>query len=257
MKVFYLEQRQYDVPDNNDWLSANERVRLNAMPIEKRRRDWRLGRWTAKLGLATFHRLTPYPGTLSSIEVRSAPSGAPEVFLEGKRALQQISLSHSGDRALLALSPEPTSVGCDLEKVEPRSPAFVEDYFTDDEQKLIIALAEPDRSALINLIWSAKESALKVLGIGLNESTHTVEVLFDSKPSLVAGRAGTWSTFCVRHRNGRLIHGLWRERSCFIQTLASRSPFDPAELLPGWLSKSKQMFMGHRQGRLLAESLKQ
>jgi hypothetical protein len=37
------------VPAENDWLSAIEGVCLNSMRFAKRRNDWRLGRWTAKL----------------------------------------------------------------------------------------------------------------------------------------------------------------------------------------------------------------
>ena len=52
MDVRRLKQIQADVPEDNDWLSADERARLNQMRIPKCGADWRLGRWTAKRALA-------------------------------------------------------------------------------------------------------------------------------------------------------------------------------------------------------------
>src|SRR5437660_665235 len=58
MEVHWLEQRGSDVPPQDDWLSAAELMRLAGMRVEKRRVDWRLGRWTAKAAIAA-HMRTP------------------------------------------------------------------------------------------------------------------------------------------------------------------------------------------------------
>ena len=81
MDVYWLEQSELDVPTADDWLSSNEVVRLNGMRVAKRRADWRLGRWTAKCALAIYLTLPDHPQSLQEIEVRPAPSGAPEAFV--------------------------------------------------------------------------------------------------------------------------------------------------------------------------------
>src|SRR5664280_1379890 len=94
MDVYWLEQTEADLPAENDWLSTSEVTRLNGMRFAKRHADWRLGRWTAKRALALYLNLSSHPQALTDIEVRPAPSGAPEVFIANPPAGIAISLSH-------------------------------------------------------------------------------------------------------------------------------------------------------------------
>ena len=73
-------------------------------------------------------------------------------------------------------------VGCDLEIVEPRSAGFVADFLTAAEQEYVAAQPAAERDAAANLIWSAKESALKVLQTGLRRDTRSVEVRVGTGP---------------------------------------------------------------------------
>ena len=43
MDVYWLEQRGAEVPPLDDWLSADETLRLTGMRFEKRRADWLYG----------------------------------------------------------------------------------------------------------------------------------------------------------------------------------------------------------------------
>ena len=129
MDVYWLEQSAADLPAQNDWLSASDRTRLNAMRFEKRRDDWRLGRWTAKLAVAAYLDLPTDLPALAEIEIRPAPSGAPEVFLANQPAEVTISLSHRDGMAICAVAASGVALGCDLEIVEPRSDAFVTRLF--------------------------------------------------------------------------------------------------------------------------------
>jgi 4'-phosphopantetheinyl transferase len=65
-------------------------------------------------------------------------------------------------------------VGCDIELVEPRSAAFVEQFLTAAEGRTIAAAADPALAA--NLCWSAKESLLKALRVGLARDLRELEV---------------------------------------------------------------------------------
>ena len=100
MNVYWLEQTEADVPAENDWLSANEAVCLNGMRFAKRRADWRLGRWTAKRALSVYLDVPAHPQVFKKIEIRPAPSGAPEVFLRqptgGGHDFTQPPRRHSG-----------------------------------------------------------------------------------------------------------------------------------------------------------------
>ncbi len=70
------------------------------------------------------------------------------------------------------------TLGIDLEIIEPRTNAFVADFFTPAKWAYVDALNEVDRRhEAANLIWSAKEAALKVQQVGLWVDTRTVEVL--------------------------------------------------------------------------------
>ena len=176
MDVYWLEQTEADLPAENDWLSASERLRLDGMRFAKRHADWRLGRWTAKRALAAYLNLPSHPQHLADIEIRSAPSGAPEVFIANQPAGVAISLSHRAGVAACAITLSGAELGCDLEIVEPRSDAFIADYFATEEQALIERTSAAERSLLLALLWSGKESALKALRTGLRLDTRSVTV---------------------------------------------------------------------------------
>ena len=94
MQIYWWEQTEADLPTGDHWLSPSEVARRNTMRFVKRRNDWRLGRWTAKSALALYLKVPADPQVLASIEIRAAPSGAPEVYFQNKPAAATISLSH-------------------------------------------------------------------------------------------------------------------------------------------------------------------
>lgn len=86
-----------------------------------------------------------------------------------------LSIAHSGGQAFCVAEPGFGPLGVDLERVEPRDPAFVETFFTAAEQARVAAAAGARRDLLVTLTWCAKEAALKVLQEGLRLDTRTVE----------------------------------------------------------------------------------
>src|SRR5579864_1651730 len=176
MNVYWLEQSEADVPAENNWLSANEAACLTGLRFAKRRCDWRLGRWTAKLALSICVDVPSTIEVFKKIEIRPAQSGAPEIFFANQPAPVTISLSHRDGIAACAVAISGVDIGCDLESVEPRSDAFVGDYFTIEEQALVARASAVNRPRLLALLWSAKESALKALHEGLRLDTRSVTV---------------------------------------------------------------------------------
>jgi 4'-phosphopantetheinyl transferase len=236
VNLYWLEQAEADVPTETQWLSAYETLRLGGMRIPKRRADWRLGRWTAKQALAACLNLpTDFP-SLASMEIRAASSGAPEVFLDDQAADVAISLSHRAGMALCAVAPLGTSFGCDLETIEPRSDAFVADYFTIDERALIERVAVQDRPLLLALLWSGKESALKALRVGLRLDTRCMCVSPADAWSQSSGERGQhptppvaanpdgWRPLQVRYSGGQVFNGWWRLQHDLVRTVVSDLP---------------------------------
>ena len=225
MDIYWLEQNEADVPPENSWLGANEAVCLNRLRFAKRRTDWRLGRWTAKRALAGWLNLPGDYQGLAEIEIRPAPSGAPEVFLANQPAEVTMSLSHRDGVAICAVAPSGVALGCDLEVIELRSDVFVADYFTTEEQALVGKASADDRSLLLAMLWSAKESTLKALRTGLRLDTRAVTV---SLAEALRGRNDTWRPLQARHADGQIFHGWWQQTGNLIKTLVAA----PAPLAP-------------------------
>jgi 4'-phosphopantetheinyl transferase len=225
--VYWLEQNEADLPAADDWLCPSEMLRLAGMRFTKRRADWRLGRWTAKRVLALCLNLTDDHQTLAKLEIRSARSGAPEVFLGIAPTAVTISLSHRSSMAVCAAVLDSVSLGCDLERIEPHSDAFVEDYFVAEEQALVARSPAAGRSRLLALLWSAKESALKALHVGLRQDMRSVVVSFCDDSSSVAG----WLPLRVDYAAAHALHGWYRYAGDFVKTLVSSPPSAPPNLL--------------------------
>ena len=230
-------------------LHPTEQAHLDAFRVVKRRRDWLLGRWTAKhlvqqylmqiQGGETQGGETP---PLRAILILAAPDGAPYAALADNATrntqhaitnLQSpistlplsLSISHSADRAFCALTDEPeTTVGADIERIEPREPGFVEQFFTPAEIAAVGAVPPDQRDTLITAIWSAKEAVLKALRVGLRADTRLLTCCF---PSPLAPSDG-WGVFRTQCDASLLsidqpfeINGWWRCDDGFVMTLAT------------------------------------
>jgi len=101
---------------------------------------------------------------------------------------RRISMTDRAGWAVCAIAPPGIEVGVDLELVESRSTLFVQDYFTDAERRVALTGESAD-PLLTNLIWSAKESALKVLRTGLRRDTRSVEITLET--CFIVGHPGT------------------------------------------------------------------
>jgi 4'-phosphopantetheinyl transferase len=206
--------RAGSVPAGGEWLGPLEREACARLRLPKRKGDWLLGRWTAKQLVRSWlrrqGRAVPEP---AEIQVVAAPDGAPELHLghDGGAPLA-LSISHSGGLALAAVTRR-TAVGCDVEAIEQRTTAFIEDYFTLAEARRVLALPEAHRVLAANLVWSAKESALKALRQGLRLDTRCVEVDWCRTGS---GRG----RLRVRYgADGTCFHGSWRQAGGHVATV--------------------------------------
>ena len=105
----------------------------------------------------------------------------------------------------------------DLELVESRTEAFVRDWFTPAERDLVLGAAPGERRDLLaNLVWSAKESALKVLQTGLRRDTRSVEV-----DVIEMDGEQRWARLVVRSEEGDMFPGWWHRYGDFLLTVVA------------------------------------
>jgi 4'-phosphopantetheinyl transferase len=224
--LHYLTRKLADLPPDLSWLAAGERARAAGLRFPKRRDDWLLGRWTAKLAVRSVLARTAGAPEFRHLEIRSAPDGAPEAFVGSERAPVSIALSHSGGTGFCAVAASGVLLGCDLEAVQPRAREFLYDYFAEEERAFMARAPVAEQAMTATLLWSAKESALKCLREGLRRDTRGVLVRIEE------GSGQGWNALDVRDlESSRLFRGWWRCVEGFVQTVtAGSASLEPVEL---------------------------
>lgn len=197
-------ERAGAVDPGDGWLTSAEREVVAGLGVPKRYSDWRLGRWVAKD--AVIRAMGDDSLGRESVEILAREGGGPvaRILAPGSRPEVTLSLSHAGGVGFAAAALGAFRLGCDVEEVSPRSEAFVGDYLTRGEASWV-GSDEALRDLRANLVWSAKESALKALGEGLRMDTRSVEVTAEPAP----GPFG-WGSLRVRSPAGDRFSGCWR-----------------------------------------------
>jgi 4'-phosphopantetheinyl transferase len=233
VRVHWLVRGEQALPGDLGWLAPGELRRARDLRYPKRHTEYLLRRLAAKHAVAAVTGLPADPAALARIEVANAPGGAPYVLVDGAPAALSVSISDRAGWAVCLIAAidgaggrgGAGALGCDLELVEPRSPQFLQDFLTPEERDYVAAAPEGDaRQVAANLIWSAKESALKVLRTGLRRDTREVCV------TVPAPGPGEWSGLRIRAR-GRPVTGWWRRDGSFLVTVASPAPVPAPEAL--------------------------
>ena len=224
----WLARGEHELPGDTGWLTPAEAGRAAGMRFTKRRTEYLLRRWVGKQAVAAVLGVPGDLSRLARIEIANRGSGAPYVVVDGRPSPLDVSLTDRAGWAVCLVGPERTRVGCDLEIVEARSPGFVSDFLTEGEQCFVASQEGGEaRDAAANLLWSAKESALKVLQTGLRRDTRSVEVTVgDQAPD-------GWGPLTMRPAEGGRLHGWWRRDGDFVLTVAAESSTGPPQPLPG------------------------
>ncbi|XTP68165.1 4'-phosphopantetheinyl transferase [Parelusimicrobium proximum] len=153
------------MPNPVTFLSDEERGYYDTLKIKKRKDDFALGRFTLKTLLAENFVAVP----LDEIEILRDHTAVPLLKVQGKpEKTIKISLSHSNGYCAAAASEEVKMLGIDLEKTEKRSPLWAEQFFYKTEY----TPASTDEE--LTALWTKKEAALKMLGLGLSVNTYDI-----------------------------------------------------------------------------------
>ena len=151
-------------------LTPGERARLAAFGHADRRRQFALGRLSAR--------------TLAASRLGGEPAGVPlGVAADGAPTLPgaHVSIAHTGrglgTAALAAVADRP--VGVDLEAVGPRRPDLWRRILTAEERPLLEALGGPTDDAQ-TLLWCLKEAVLKGQRTGLRAGGRSVVLGLDA-----------------------------------------------------------------------------
>jgi len=207
-----------------DLLSPREEKILAGLGHVPRRRKWLMGRAAAKRLVRDMLGDGQVPE--KKISVLNQPSGEPFVLIEGKGGWDYpISISHRSEVGMAAVpSAHAVRIGADLETIEPRDPALVRQFYTDDEARRVEA-AVLDRDEVVSRIWSAKEAVLKLLGLGLRIDTRGVVVNLEGEGFAECPEG--WSPVDVKviaelPRQSMLdnLRVVWRREAGYVLTVA-------------------------------------
>lgn len=175
-------------------LSADERTRASRFHFHKDARRFTVARASVRSVLAGY--------TLSSArDLRFAYSQFGKPGLAEPAGAIRFSVSHSGDRALLAVALD-LEVGVDIEAMreEVETDKLAERFFSAPERDSLRKLPPEQRVSGFFRCWTCKEAFLKAQGIGLSRSLDSfdVELNPDRAARLVTTRpdpaeAGRWT----------------------------------------------------------------
>lgn len=221
----WLTRSLADVPAGDGWLGPGEAEVLAGLRFEKRRADWRLGRFAAKTAVAVWLGVPS-----SRLEIAAAPDGAPEAWLDGRPAPASLSLSHRAGLALAVVGDVGAALGCDLELIEPRSRAFVTDWLAPAERALVARSGAARRDLVANLLWTAKEAAAKSRREGLRLDVRDAVAAPEGLDSATPG----WRRLAVVWADGGAqASGWWRAERGWVMAVTGDPPPGAPRALEG------------------------
>lgn len=156
-------------------LNAEEQARAARFLQPVHRDRFALGHGVMRHLLGRYQGLPP-----GAIEFTRTVGGKPQLAAGAGAAPLHFNLTHSADRAVLAIARQP--VGVDLEHARPRLDALgmAARYFFGAEHEAIRTAEASERGVVFLRYWVAKEAVLKAQGVGLAFPLDAFEVTFQA-----------------------------------------------------------------------------
>jgi len=199
------------------YFSLEEQAEYSRFKVIKKQFEWISSRIISKIMIKQI--LKGEKLNFPDIRIRKEETGQPYIYITGQGRLEgKFSLSHSNGYVFCGYSPSKELIfGLDLEKIEARSLEFVLDYFTPREIERYQILDGNDKFEYTTMVWSAKESVLKTLGLGLSIDTRKVEIILSDDSSKLTG----WNSCSVKLENkmNLSMNVYWQNIDGFIRTI--------------------------------------
>lgn len=191
-----VRQMSYDAFVEENWptiLSPEEVERRDALTHPGRKKGFTLGRVALRTLLAERLNVTP-----ATVPLQIEPSG--QIVCPADNI--HLSLAHSGEKALAAISSAP--IGIDVEEVRTKPRSLLDHILGEAEREHILSLDLPESHRLF-VCWTLKESVLKAMGIGLRNAPRKVLLTVDTnkKAAQIADPSG------VLWQSRYVIEGNW------------------------------------------------
>ncbi len=198
------------------YLSGPEKVYLQKLTLEKRKREWLGGRFAAKHA-ATGVLNQPgndefYPG----LSIMPDENGRP--FLAAalqKETLPDISISHSGDVAA-AMAISKGLCGIDIQKITDRVVKVRNRFCSPDEEHIIQSFFQTfraEQSSALTKLWAAKEALRKAAAIDALPGFLELELTGINTSSPHSAAPPFQFTFLWKHID---MHGSQLDEKCCV-----------------------------------------
>lgn len=166
--LWQLEQADFDLSELESrclpWLSEQQLTRYRRLQFERHRKQLLLGRALIRVVLSN------YDGAIAPADWRFTQNeyGKPAISAQQNGASLYFNLSHSADRAVLAVARFP-DIGIDIEysRKPRRVGAIAQRYFAAQELAELLALPEQQQLERFYDLWTLKEAYIKACGMGL------------------------------------------------------------------------------------------
>ncbi|MFX0197996.1 MAG: 4'-phosphopantetheinyl transferase [Candidatus Hodarchaeota archaeon] len=186
------------------YLHPQELDYYKTLPVEKRKRSFSLGRYSAKKALSALTGESDLQCTLIERGLFNHP-----VLVNPNHQNIQVSISHCDDIGVALAFPEALPMGIDVEKVDPDKNKVLESQMTEKEKELIKS-TPCSYSTLLVVLWTAKEALSKVLKTGLMSPFTISEI-----SSLTVGQG----TMVCNFRNFAQYKGIAFNLGCYMHTI--------------------------------------
>ena len=124
---------------------------------------------------------------LTGAKLAVTPTGKP--YLEDNEGWF-FSLSHSASKVLCVIAEVP--IGCDIEEITTQPLQIMDQVLAPEERKLFIDKSRDEQEELFCMLWTGKESYLKLTGEGIVDNLYEISLRVPFGSQIIQGHTVTF-----------------------------------------------------------------